>query len=175
MSRRNRRAVAVAAGAALLLAVAAPAAVGVARVGASAGALAVAVPAGADEAAVHGLIVESFVDIARDGFRVRQDALGVATITTSDPDCAANPAFNDVVCSGGRASAEITMRSGADRVTLRGRTALADTCFPGASTAAPIAASVALGPGNDTLTVESPCPPTQAAGGSLDWAVTVDG
>ena len=174
MSRRHRGA-AVAAGAALLLAVSAPAALGVARVGSSAGALVVAVEAGADETAVHGIIVESFTDSFRDGFRVRQDELGVATITTSDPDCAANPAFNDVVCSGGRAGATVTTRSGNDRVTLRGRTAQADTCFAGLATAVPLSASISLGAGNDTLNVEAPCPPGQAQPTSIDWSVTVDG
>ena len=161
--------------AALLLAASAPAALGVARVGSGGGALVVAVDAGADETAVHGIVVESYTDTFRDGFRVRQDALGVATITTSDPDCVANPAFNDVVCSGGRAGAAVTTRSGDDRVTLRGRTAQADTCFVGLANATPLAASISLGAGNDTLSVNAPCPPGQAPPTSVDWAVTVDG
>ena len=56
--------------AALLLAASAPAALGVARVGSGGGALVVAVDAGADETAVHGIVVESFTDTFRDGFRV---------------------------------------------------------------------------------------------------------
>ena len=75
-------------------------ALGVARVGLGGGNLVVAVNNDGDQNATHGLIVQPFSDLTRDGFRVRQDALGVATITTSDPDCTANPVFNDVVCSG---------------------------------------------------------------------------
>ncbi len=175
MRRRRIGGAAGAAAAALLVAVCAPSALGVARVGSGGGALVVAVEAGSDEAALHGIIVESFINEFRDGWRVRQDALGVATITTSDTDCVANPVFNDVVCAGGRSGATITTRSGNDRVTLRGRTAQADACFPGTGTATPLTASVQLGGGSDTLTVESPCPPTQAQAGSVEWSVTADG
>ena len=104
-------------------------ALGVARVGLGGGNLVVAVNNDGDQNATHGLIVQPFTDITRDGFRVRQDALGVATITTSDPDCSANPVFNDVVCSGARGSLNVTMRGGADRVTLRDQNAASEACF----------------------------------------------
>ena len=84
----------------VLMGLAAGSALGVARVGLGGGDLVVAVDNDGDQNATHGLIIQPFTDLTRDGFRVRQDALGVATITTSDPDCTANPSFNDVVCSG---------------------------------------------------------------------------
>jgi hypothetical protein len=106
----------------------------VARVGQTAGALVVAVDAGADENAAHGLIVEPFVfnPPPSDGWRVRQDAFGRPTITSSDPDCLANPLLNDVVCGvGGRTSLQLTTRGGTDVGTLVDHNAAAQTCFPG--------------------------------------------
>jgi Ca2+-binding RTX toxin-like protein len=137
----------------------------------------VAVDQGADENATHGFVIQPFTDITRDGFRVRQDAFGVATITTSDPDCFANAVVNDVVCNGARGSLNVTMRGGADRVTLRGDNASGDVCFAGGVTAPVILATVALGGGDDVFTVEKspPCAPGTATTGQADWGVTVDG
>jgi Ca2+-binding RTX toxin-like protein len=165
------------AGPLVLLAVAATDAMGTARVGLGGGALTVAVDAGADENAVHGMIVEPFSDLTRDGFRVRQDALGVATITTSDPDCSGNPLANDVVCSGTRGSLTLTARGGADRVALRGANPNVPTCFSGGVNVPAIAASVSLGAGDDLLVVEAspPCAPGLGSTSQLDWSVTADG
>jgi Ca2+-binding RTX toxin-like protein len=149
-------------------------ALGVARVGLGGGNLVVAVDNDGDQNATHGLVVQPFTDIARDGFRVRQDALGVATITTSDPDCTANPVFNDVVCSGARGSLDVTMRGGADRVTLRDANASSDACFVGAAPSPVINADVTLGGGDDLFLVQD-CSPGSAGPGGAAWRVSVDG
>ena len=151
-------------------------ALGVARVGLGGGNLVVAVDNDGDQNATHGLIVQAFTNPGRDGFRVRQDALGVATITTSDPDCTANPVFNDVVCLGARGSLNVTMRGGADRVTLRDQNAESEACFTAPVAASPVInADVTLGGGDDVFRVND-CPAGTSAGPSgLGWRVSVDG
>ncbi len=173
-----RTGIAVAVAGAALGAAAGPA-LSVARVGQTAGALVVAVDAGADENAAHGLVVDPFVfnPPPRDGWRVRQDAFGRPTITTSDPDCLANPLVNDVVCGvGGRTSLQLTTRGGADVVTLVDHNAAAQTCFPGSGvTDPPTPATVVLGAGDDRLTVDEGCPPGQGDPRNVAWFVTADG
>lgn len=160
-----------------LLAVGVGSALGVVRVGQAGGLLAVGVDAGADENAANGFVIQPFTDIARDGFRVRQDAFGVATITTSDGDCLANSVVNDVVCAGARGSLNVVMRGGADRITMRGDSASGDVCFIAGGTAPVIPATIALGGGDDVFTVEKspPCAPGTATTGQADWGVRVDG
>ncbi len=176
-SPRHRQLAVASITALVLVGVAAGSALGVARVGLGGGNLVVAVDADADQNATHGLTIQPFTDITRDGFRVRQDAFGVATITSSDPDCFTNPVVNDVVCSGARGSLNVTMRGGADRVTLRGDNASGDVCFAGGVTAPVIPATIAMGGGNDLFAVEKspPCAPGTATTGQADWGVTVDG
>ena len=175
IARRHPAAVPLAA--LVLLGTAAVPALGVVRVGLGGGSLAVVVDTGADQNATHGVVVQPFTDLTRDGFRVRQDAFGVATITSSDADCFTNPIVNDVVCSGARGSLSVVMRGGADRVTLRGDNASADVCFAGGVSAPFIAATVDLGGGDDVLTVDKspPCAPGTASTGQADWSVIADG
>jgi Ca2+-binding RTX toxin-like protein len=177
-SRHRHLAVASVTALALFCVVDDDSALGVARVGLGGGNLVVAVDADADQNATHGMTIQPFTDITRDGFRVRQDAFGVATITSSDPDCFTNPVVNDVVCSGARGSLNVTMLGGADRVTLRGDSASGDVCFLGGVTAPVIPATIALGGGDDLFTVEKspPCAPGTATTGQADWGgVTAEG
>lgn len=164
----------------MLLGAGAGSALGVARVGVASGNLVVAVDPGADQNSAHGVIVEPFVVAPRDGFRVRQDQAGRPTITTSDPDCFANPVVNDVVCDGGRASAGVTARGGADSVTLTGHPGQTlpgtpPACIEGAGTATLLDAEVDLGDGDDVLAVDDPCSPGFAPTGSVLWRVRADG
>jgi Ca2+-binding RTX toxin-like protein len=159
---------------AALLCASAGTALGVARVGLNGGALAVAVDPGAGAGDSHGLIVEPFTDVTRDGFRARQDALGRPTITTSDGDCAANPVFNDVVCTGSRGSLSLVMGAGGDTVSLRGPNASAETCFGGGGNAPTVPATIDLGAGDDFLAVQN-CAPGTAISNQVAWRVTADG
>lgn len=160
----------------MLLGTGTVAALGVARVGSAAGDLVVAVDAGVGSGTPHGVLVEPYVDEARNGFRVHQDQLGRPTITTSDADCLANPAFNDVVCNGGRRSLSVVMRGGADRVILHMQEPHLANCISPGGTEAVLGADVTLGDGDDVFSVDGQvCGPGFAPFANVVWRVTVDG
>ena len=169
-----------------IVAASAGSALGVARVGLGpTGNLAVAVDPGAGQDDDHGIIAEPFTDGSRNGFRVRQDALGRPPFATSDTaDCSFNPIFNDVVCNGPRGSAEVTTFRGADVVTLRDDNPTTGACVPspvdanGVPALPPgVRATLALGGGADTLVVTGPtiCPLGSSYTGQIEWSVLADG
>ncbi len=104
----------------------------------------------------HGVFVEPFVDVTRNGFRAGQTALGVPAIVASigvgGAPCLTNPVFNDVVCDGLRGSIAMTMGDGNDRVTLSESGGGGDTCL-NISGQPTVPANVALGDGDDRLDV----------------------
>lgn len=152
------------------------------------GNLAVAVNPGGGESDDHHLLLQAFVDESRDGFVVRQPfeaPFGSPAITTVDSeDCARNALnqlpFNDVVCSGRRASASVSTRGGDDRVTIRDDPTLALSCVASLVDAnnvpvppPALRVTLDLGEGADTLRLERAliCPPGSAAPGQSRWSV----
>ena len=123
----------------------------------------------------HGVFVEPFVDVTRNGFRAGQTALGVppivASIGVGGAPCLTNPVFNDVVCDGLRGSIAMTMGDGNDRVTLSESGGGGDTCL-NISGQPTVPANVALGDGDDRLDVIT-VSGLLACGGTFDMQIPV--
>jgi hypothetical protein len=89
-------------------------ALGDARAGAQGGVVVVSVIASTGSDLDHAIVVEPFVDVSGNGWRVRQQTGCQPPFSSIDSDCTVNPVFNDVVCRGGRSSTDVTMGDSAD-------------------------------------------------------------
>jgi hypothetical protein len=125
----------------------------------------------------HGVIVEPFDRGDPIGSRVRQQALGNPSISSSDADCDHNPVFNDVVCGVPAEVVNVTMGDGDDRVQLREVVPSGE--FGCVDFQPTWSFTVELGSGNDVLTASlspnNPCAAGQSFLGHRRASLTARG
>lgn len=91
------------------------------------------------------VVIEHFADGSRNGIRVRQQGLGNPPISSTDPLCAHNPLFNDVVCNGIPSRIVVEGADASDAVGVGGSNI-------GCEVTGPTEVVVNLRGGDDTLT-----------------------